>query len=145
MEKGRKLIEDLYKNNIYIEAVAGMMDEDKDTESVAAKEMKEEVDVDVDASKLTKTLVFNPSCGGSDEEITIHFAPTETYTSDAIIEAYLETLSSSLPDLPTYGVTDEGEQTARVMVPTSWLCLFKDVKLMVAGYHMMSNKKNKMC
>jgi len=56
-----------------IEAPAGMIDEEGNFVGVAAKELKEETDIEVSEKNLKFLGSYYSSPGGSDEEVLLYF------------------------------------------------------------------------
>ena len=124
----------LLDHNIFVETVAGMIDEHTNVEQVAVKEYEEELGETVHGQQFEHKLSFYPSAGGSDEQVVLCFLPTQHHLDNKIIDTYKAKLQEGLQ---LHGALHEGERTAKVLIPTAWMHLFPDSKLMVAaGYYM---------
>lgn len=90
------------------ELPAGMLDGNGDFAGVAANELREEADINVQSDKLRKIGHIYPSPGGCDEDIILYSCEVEM-TQDTFQSKKLQ----------RFGLTSEGEDIRLVFIKTS--------------------------
>lgn len=136
MHNAKNICERVRESGIVIEAIAGMMDECS-TSSIdqAIQECREETGESICRVNLSNACPpFGTSQGLLDEQVTL-WCGTNIMPNDDYVEQYIEDLQSV--ELTTHGNVSEGECTLRCLVPTDWLHLLGDCKLMAAQSYFM--------